>query len=77
MANYLIRLAIAVDQLGNAAIGGEPDETISSRAWRNRYRPVWGFVRKVIDTLFFFQKDHCEWSFKVERERRQMPPELR
>lgn len=32
---------IGIDQLGNAYLGGDPDETISSRAAKNSH--VWGW----------------------------------
>lgn len=79
---YWKAVAIAWDQLVNAHFGGWPDETLSSRAYRlsknGRHLP-----RKVIDTLFFWDRDrssgkrHCELSFESEREGRQLPPEAR
>ena len=30
---YAVRVLIALDQLGNALLGGWPDETFSSRCW--------------------------------------------
>lgn len=32
---YLWNLLIAIDQLGNALLAGDPDETISSRAYKH------------------------------------------
>ena len=69
---YGWRLAIAADQLANALAGGNPDETLSSRAHKARER--WGRERKVrylwgcilcgaLDALW---KDHCRKS--VERD---------
>lgn len=69
---YAWRLAIAVDQLANALFGGNPDETLSSRAHkaRERYarqprpRYLWGCVLcGVLDAIW---KDHCRKS--VERD---------
>ena len=70
--------AIAVDQLLNACIpGGWADETFSARCWRLRGRPIWGALRRLVDTLLFFDPAHCKESYKSEVERLQCPPELR
>lgn len=49
---YIMNLLIAVDQLGNAILGGDPDETISSRAAKNMHRRGWrqlGLLLEAID----------------------------
>ena len=79
---YWKAVGIAWDQLVNAHFGGWPDETLSSRAYRlsKKGKPL---PRKVIDALFFWDKDkksgkkHCELSFVSERDGRQLPPEAR
>jgi hypothetical protein len=55
-----LRMAVAIDQCGNAALGGSEDETISSRAWRAQQAgKLRGKVAvRVIDALF--GKGHCE-----------------
>lgn len=74
---------VALDQLGNAIMGGWPDETISSRAFRWRKNGIRKWPEKIINTIFFLDRDkksgkrHCELSFESEREGRQMPPEMR
>lgn len=68
---------IALDQLVNALCGGWPDETISSRAWRWELAGKRGWPRILIDTVFFFDPDHCRESFESERLGRQLPPECR
>lgn len=75
MTNFLWnfkQFIISIDQTVNALTGGWADETISSRMYRTQSP----FVR-VIDTLFFFDKDHCKRAFESERERLQLPPEMR
>lgn len=64
---------IALDQLANAIIGGEPDETLSARAWRLRQRPAWGRAQRIIDRLFFWEAEHCRASYDSEINRQQMP----
>ena len=72
------QIPIAIDQLINTVFGGWADETISSRAWRKRGDGRgWETLRKVIDALFFWQKDHCESAYLSEKNRLQCPPELR
>ena len=47
---------IATDQLLNALLGGWPDETLSSRAWRWEQHDVRNWPRRVIDSLFLWEK---------------------
>lgn len=68
---YLMQVAIAVDQLGNAVAGGWADETWSSRCWRERRR-CWIALLDLI-----FGVGHCRKAYDSERERLQLPPELR
>lgn len=70
-------MMIAIDQFVNALFGGWPDETISSRAWRWEQDGTRSWPRKLIDALFFMEKEHCRHSYISEREGRQLPPELR
>lgn len=58
MAN---RIALSFDQLANAAFGGNPDETISSRAGRKKKDgEKWACL--LCRLLDVFEKDHCERS---------------
>jgi hypothetical protein len=63
---------IALDQLVNAMLGGWADETLSSRAHRENQR-----LAKVIDTILWFDENHCYHSYNSERNRSQLPPEFR
>lgn len=63
-----LHIAFAKDQVANTAIGGHWDETISSRAWRNRNKNKrWHYARILIDALFFMDKNHCQKSFENEK----------
>lgn len=75
--SYTKNLLIAIDQLLNAVFKGEPDETISSRAYRRRLEgsTKWGYFEKVIDILFYKDKailpngnvvKHCQLSMLAE-----------
>lgn len=71
-----MRVARALDQLVNALLGGSEDETVSARAWRHRQRPVWGFVQRTVDFVFykvFSDANHCEDSFHKEQSRGYLP----
>lgn len=77
LKQYILNILIAFDQLINALILGQPDETISSRAWRCKdSSSFWKFMRRLIDTIFFWQKDHCYYSFIAEVERHQITTEI-
>ena len=69
MRSYLLNLLIALDQLANAFLRGDPDETLSSRAHRMRMKgqPVWGWTARAIDMLFWFDKDHCRTCWEREQ----------
>ena len=71
---------IAIDQLLNTLAffmpgKGWADESLSARAWRVRSRmPT---ACKVIDSIFFWQTEHCKQSYISEVLRLQSPPEER
>jgi len=57
--NYFINNLIAIDQLGNALFGGDPDETISSRLGKLKLKHLgtipWSRpISKIVD--FFLDK---------------------
>lgn len=74
---YLKNVALGIDQLANTMLGGWPDESISSRAWRNRHLGGWAYVYAGINGVFFWQRDHCYAAHVAEVQLRQMPPDLR
>lgn len=82
---YVKHLLVAVDQLANALLGGWPDETLSSRAWRRHAAGRGSWPCRIVDRLFFWDVEkrgglnvgHCQLSYESERQGRQQPPELR
>lgn len=78
MKQYLLNVAIALDQVLNALRGGSPDETLSAAAWRTEQKGRWlgRIFRPMIDLVFaLFEKDHCRKSFESERLQRHLPKE--
>lgn len=83
MATYVKNLLVAVDQLVNTLLGGWPDETLSSRAFRWNRDGLRHWPCRTIDLLFFWDRNnatgqrHCELSYKSETDRLQLAPEFR
>ena len=80
MKQYLLNVAIALDQLGNALRGGSPDETLSAAAWRTEQAGKLGgrIFRPLIDLLFCpIEREHCRKAYEAERLGRQLPEEYR
>ena len=77
MWKYLKQILIALDQLLNTIFRGYADETLSARAYRHYRDGDRKWPKVLIDTLLWFDKDHCEESYNSEIERRQLPPEYR
>lgn len=68
MKLYLIRILVAISVLFNVLLGGYSNQTFSARnwAWKREGKP--NLVR-LIDTLLWFDKDHCmtAWTYWVIR----------
>ena len=71
------QVLIAFDQLVNAMLGGFADETLSSRAWRQHVAGVRSWPKRLIDSLFFWQDNHCRESYISELQRSHLPPSMR
>tara|TARA_R110000803_G_scaffold77667_1_gene142513 strand:+ start:333 stop:665 length:333 start_codon:yes stop_codon:yes gene_type:complete len=63
-------LLIAFDQFVWVVVTlgwGYPDETISSASYRYEKEALWAkIMRPLVDTLFFFEKDHCRIAYQSE-----------
>lgn len=72
------QVLIAIDQLINTLLGGWSDETFSARCWREgKTSTRWNAMRIAVDTLLWFDKQHCFQSYLSEYERKQLPEEYR
>ena len=64
--DYLINNLAAISQLFNAIIGGHPNMTLSARAYCSKGDSGWFLAHKTINTLFFWQHDHCKKSWEQD-----------
>ncbi len=78
MYTYFIHILIAFDQLITTLVGGFPDETLSSYAYRlNLQNKLGGKIFMPIIDWLFRNPNHCKESYTEEVLRLQYPPELR
>ena len=80
MKQYLLNVAIAIDQTLNALRGGSPDETLSAAAWRTEQegRILGRIFRPLIDMIFWpIDRDHCRTAFESEQQGTHLPEEYR
>lgn len=72
-----VQVLIAIDQLFNTLLWGYADETLSARAHRHALKGDREWPEKIINFLFFWQKDHCKQAYQSEIDRTQLPPSMR
>lgn len=78
MIQYIKNVLIWLDQGVNVIVfRGYPDQTLSARAWRHAKNGERIWLQKLIDSLLFFDPNHCEESYKSQELKRQLPPEYR
>lgn len=61
------RLATVASTALNVLLGGNSDETLSSRTWRNRSYGRWIVAYRFIETLFWLSDRgiHCKKSYEA------------
>ena len=42
---------------------GHHDQTVSARCYVNRHNKWWNLCRNIVNTIFFWETDHCKKSF--------------
>lgn len=78
-----LQTAIAIDQLGNIIVSifflekAWADETLSAHAWRWHLDGVRDWPYRLIDTLLFWQKEHCRSAYESEVGGLQLPEQER
>lgn len=67
---HCFQILVALDQLGNAILGGWADETISARTYRNSQKGYWyaRLFEKFLNCVFgmFGDKEHCKTAYESE-----------
>ena len=71
---YIHRVAVSADQFVNVLLGGNIDETLSSRCFRNSQKYWYAAVARVVLDLIFRPcgKDHCYQAYLSEVNRRHL-----
>ena len=73
MGAYLLNILIAFDRMVNAFLRGNPDETLSSVAYRkNRDGTGYKWTMPFINTLFG-NPDHCKNAYYYDRSQKLKP----
>lgn len=62
IVKYFWNILIGIDQLANTLIGGDPDETISSRCGKRNWKPC----RWLCRVLHKLDPEHCEKSIEAD-----------
>lgn len=80
MKQRILNWLIAFDQLAFATLTlghSSPDETLSAAAWRweRSGKLVGRVLRPLVDTLFWFDPDHCRMAYQSELRGLHLPPE--
>lgn len=72
--NFARRLGVWLSQGLNVLRGGLPDETTSAWAYREHLKGrTW--PRLIINTIFFWEMDHCKAAHLAEMAREHSPKE--
>ena len=67
MVDYFVRIAAWLSQGINCILlGGLHDQTVSARAYLNRDKKIWGLVYSGLNSVFFWQEDHCRASHESD-----------
>lgn len=79
---YLLNVLVSLDQLASAILGGDPDETISSRLGKSQrgdyggaQRMLWMPVAVMVDLIFLKLDgpDHCRRMIEEDEGERALP----
>lgn len=65
----MIKLLVLIDCIVNWLLFGDITETMSARAHRMRMKPqpYWWWLAGAIDTIFFWQPEHCRTAYEQEQ----------
>ena len=68
--NYLLNILISLDQLGNTLLGGDPDETISSRCAKNQDKWYWYILGLFLELV---DPGHLAWAIEYDEGKKISP----
>ena len=67
LRDYIWNVAQWLSQgLNTVVFAGNPNMTFSARCYVNRDEKVWATVHKLVNTLFFFQPEHCKQAYETD-----------
>lgn len=66
MKTYIKNILIALDQLLGTFFGGSPDTTISAQCWIWHMRGKRDWPYKLVDAIFWYEEQHCYYSYLSE-----------
>lgn len=70
LGDYLLRILWCLDVLVMVILRGHLGETLSSCSYRmHRDKRFWGFLMPMINTLIFWEPQHCYNSYLADRTR--------
>lgn len=64
VGKYFFNILVSLDQLGNTLIGGDPDETISSRAGKTMENSILSYW--LCRVLHVLDPNHCKKSIEPD-----------
>jgi hypothetical protein len=75
MTEYLKNIFLACNYFVNALLRGQPNETLSSRAYRMQQKPqpYWHGLAACINCIFWWQNNHCRGAYAGDRARLLVP----
>ena len=85
LRHNLFQLLLAIDQFLNVLLFAiiSPrreqwaDESLSAHCWRIYLERGMSWPYKLVNSILWFDKDHCKEAYESEIERRQLPPSMR
>lgn len=72
LIQYFWNVLVALDQFANTLLGGDPDETMSSRMGKDIRENKCKLCRVICYLLGLIQKDHCNKSIEPDEGSRQV-----
>jgi len=66
---YFWNILISIDQFFNVLLGGDPDETISSRCGKYKHRKICYLICQFLDLIDY---RHCQKSIEYDEGKREV-----